>query len=245
MRAAVLMADPAQSALIRRWLTAAGHMCHGFARGGELMRAITRDSFDLVVLDLELRDVGGELVLSWVRAHASPNVAVLAVAARQSERDMVSALKAGADEYFVKPLSKAVFLARIEALGRRTQPPAGRSGVLRIGEFEIDLHRRALARCGSPVGLSPKDFDLAVFLFRNIGRDLSRAHILESVWRMGDERHTRTVDTYVSRIRGKLRLVPEHGWRLSAVYQYGYRLDTLALPSRAGAQAQPAASPER
>ena len=240
MRTAVLTADPAQSDLIRRWLTAAGHACHGFGRGGELMRAITRDSFDLVVLDFELPDASGELVLNWVRAHAPGNVAVLVVAARQSECDMVSALKAGADDFFVKPLSKAVFLARVEALGRRAQPLVGHSRVLRIGEFEIDLPRRALARCGRAIGLSPKDFDLAVFLFHNIGRDMSRAHILESVWRMGDERHTRTVDTYISRIRGKLRLVPEHGWRLSAVYQYGYRLDALELPNRGVELGQPA-----
>ena len=77
--------------------------------------------------------------------------------------------------------------------------------------------------------MTQKDYELAVFLLRNIGRLLSRGYILEAVWGQSADLNTRTVDTHVSRIRGKLQLTPEHGWRLSAVYQHGYRLEQVAV----------------
>jgi DNA-binding response OmpR family regulator len=82
-------------------------------------------------------------------------------------------------------------------------------------------------RAGRAVDLTQKDFDLAVFLFRNVGNLVSRGHILESVWGRSPDLNTRTVDTHVSRLRSKLGLVPEHGWRLTAVYQHGYRLEAV------------------
>jgi DNA-binding response OmpR family regulator len=77
------------------------------------------------------------------------------------------------------------------------------------------------------VELTQKEFELAAFLFRNVGRMLSRGHILESVWGHGPELTTRTVDTHISRVRTKLELNPDHGWRLSAIYHFGYRLESL------------------
>jgi DNA-binding response OmpR family regulator len=84
-----------------------------------------------------------------------------------------------------------------------------------------------VTRHGAEVDLTQKDFDLAVFLFRNVGNLVSRGHILESVWGRTSDLNTRTVDTHVSRLRSKLGLVPENGWKLSAVYQHGYRLEQV------------------
>ena len=75
--------------------------------------------------------------------------------------------------------------------------------------------------------MTQKEYELIVFLFRNIGRILSRAHILESVWGRNPDINTRTVDTHVSRIRTKLSLAPEMGWKLSSIYQHGYRLERI------------------
>jgi DNA-binding response OmpR family regulator len=80
---------------------------------------MTRDSFDLLVLDWELPDVNGDAVLTWVRANVRDNVPVLFATARDSEQDIVQALKSGADDYLVKPLRKHELLARVDALGRR------------------------------------------------------------------------------------------------------------------------------
>jgi DNA-binding response OmpR family regulator len=81
---------------------------------------------------------------------------------------------------------------------------------------------------GRDVTMTQKDHELAVFLLRNIGRLLRRAYILEAVWGQSAERNTRTIDTHVSRIRGKLEFMPKNGWRLSAVYQHGYRLERVS-----------------
>lgn len=235
MRIALLEDDPCQTDLVKLWLHDGGHSCHAFSRSKEFMRVLARDSFDLLLIDWELPDVNGDIVLEWVRLNVRDNVPVLFATARDREDDIVSVLKAGADDYLVKPLRKLELLARIEALGRRSKPQPARDTALSVGEFEVDMERRVITRGGTPIELTQKDFDLAVFMFRNVGNLVSRGHILESVWGRSADLNTRTVDTHVSRLRSKLGLVPEKGWRLSAVYQHGYRLESVSSDSAAPA----------
>ncbi|MFO1361764.1 MAG: response regulator transcription factor [Burkholderiales bacterium] len=239
MRIAIVEDDVSQADLVRIWLVGAGHTCHTFARGREFMRVMARDSFDLLVLDWELPDVNGDAILAWVRANVREPVPVLFTTARDAEADIVQALKAGADDYLVKPLRKQELLARVEALGRRARPKPRVAERLKLAEFDVDVDRRVVTRHGAEVDLTQKDFDLAVFLFRNVGNLVSRGHILESVWGRTSDLNTRTVDTHVSRLRSKLGLVPENGWKLSAVYQHGYRLEQVtpeAKPNGAPSQ---------
>ncbi len=226
IRIALLEDDTSQSDLVRLWLTAAGHKCHVFSRGQDFMRALQRETFDLLMIDWMIPDITGIEVLNWMTANLATPTPVLFVTARDSEEDIVMALNAGADDYLVKPLRKLELLARIAALARRGRPGAKQDS-LTIGEFSIDPARHTITRHGDAVELTQKDFDLAVFLFRNRGKLLSRGHILESVWGRSANVNTRTVDTHVSRLRGKLGLTPENGWKLSAVYQHGYRLEHL------------------
>jgi DNA-binding response OmpR family regulator len=81
---------------------------------------------------------------------------------------------------------------------------------------------------GEEIKLSNKEYELLLFLFRNIGHVVSRSHLLESVWGTSPDVNTRTIDTHMSRIRNKLSLNPEYGWRLTSIYQHGYRLERLA-----------------
>lgn len=242
MRIALLEDDPAQSDLVRLWLSGAGHVCHAFDRSREFMRVLAHDSFDLLVLDWELPDVNGDEVLTWARANGHESVPVLFTTARNEEQDIVTALKAGADDYLVKPLRKEELLARIGALARRSGGRALPRAAFRVGEFEIDPDRRLVVRNGEAIELTQKDFDLATFMFRNVGNLVSRGHILETVWGRTPELNTRTVDTHVSRLRTKLGLLPENGWRLSAIYQHGYRLEQLP---RDGADSAPPSTPPK
>ncbi|MFO7188916.1 MAG: response regulator transcription factor [Pseudomonadota bacterium] len=228
MRIALLEDDPSQRDLVKLWLDGAGHVCHAFSRSRDFMRILTRDTFDLLLIDWELPDINGDRVLEWVRANVRQYVPVMFATARAEEEDICSILRAGADDYLVKPLRKNELLARVDALGRRSKPPLPNNEPLRVGDFEIDFECRVLRRKGVPVLLTQKDFDLAVFLFRNVGNLLSRGHILETVWGRNPDLNTRTVDTHISRLRSKLGLTPENGWRLSAVYQQGYRLEPVA-----------------
>ena len=242
MRIALLEDDPCQTDLVKLWLHEAGHSCHAFDRSKDFMRTLSRDSFDLLLIDWELPDVNGDIVLEWVRVNVHENVPVLFATARDREDDIVRVLRAGADDYLVKPLRKNELLARIEALGRRSKPNTAKSETLSIEEFEVDLGRRAIRRAGNEVELTQKDFDLAVFFFRNLGNLVSRGHILETVWGRNPDLNTRTVDTHVSRLRFKLGLVPENGWRLTAVYQHGYRLEKYSLQDSSAEASQSVAS---
>lgn len=227
MRIALLEDDSHQAELLNLWLEAAGHTSTLFSAGKTLMKNMSHDSFDLLMMDWNLPDVSGDDVLRWVREHVDWRIPVLFVTARDSEEDIVRSLELGADDYMVKPIRRMELLARIAALGRRVGGAGAEREVIDVGGLSFDSARRSISRAGEAIDLTGKEFDLALFLIKNTGRILSRGHILESVWGRSSDVNTRTVDTHMSRIRKKLDLNQERGWRLSAIYQHGYRLEYL------------------
>ena len=139
---------------------------------------------------------------------------------------MVRGLNAGGDDYVVKPAKQQELVARVAAVLRRFGLEDGQRRALRPAA----LQRRSESAADQlssdrDIELTPREFELAAFLFRRHGRIVSRDALLENVWNMNASVSTRTVDTHVSRLRKKLELNGEHGWRLSAVYQHGYRLE--------------------
>lgn len=153
---------------------------------------------------------------------------VIFITARQGESDIVAALEAGADDYLVKPVRQFELLARIGALARRAQPE---TEVLEHDPYTFDTSNRQISVDGEPIKLTEKEYDLALFLFRNRGRVLSRQHLLTSVWGTSAELNTRTVDTHASRLRKKLKLSATEKWKLTSIYQHGYRLEERTLTS--------------
>jgi two-component system, OmpR family, response regulator RegX3 len=225
VRIALLEDDPAQARVMQEWLTAAGHACHVYDTSRPLLATLRRESFDLLVLDWQVPDLSGIEVLRRVRADLDTRVPVLFVTSRDAERDIVEALEAGADDYLVKPPRRLELLSRLHALWRRASGTEGEPKVLDHPPYRLDFAERRAYRAGSPVDLTPKEFEVAWLLFRQLGRLTSRGHLLESVWGHGTEVTTRTVDSHVSRMRAKLDLKPERGFRLVSVYGYGYRLE--------------------
>ena len=227
MRIAILEDDPDQLALLRRWIADDGHDVHAYLSGREAMKQAGRESFDLFMLDWQVPDVSGAEVLMWLRANVSKSVPVLFVTVRDSEQDIVFALEHGADDYMVKPVRRQELLARVHALLRRAYPQRGEEAALLPAVR--DRHRSA-ARCArkaAAIDLTPKEFELTVTLFRNIGRLMSRGHLQETVWGRTGDLATRTVDTHVSQVRKKLDLRPESGYRVVPIYNYGYRLEKI------------------
>ena len=184
------------------------------------------ESFDLFMLDWQVPDVSGAEVLMWLRANVSRTVPVLFVTVRDSEQDIVFALEHGADDYMIKPVRRQELLARVHALLRRAYPSEEKKQ-LSFPPFEIDIQRGEVRKEGNRIDLTPKEFELTVALFRNIGRLLSRGHLQETVWGRTGDLATRTVDTHVSQVRKKLGLRPESGYRVVPVYNYGYRLERI------------------
>lgn len=228
MRVALLEDDPDQSALFLEWLRAAGHTCEHFGTGKVFVRNIRHDSFDALILDWMVPDMDGFEVLRWVRENIDWRIPVVFVTARDEEDDIVRALEEGADDYVVKPAKQRELIARINAAVRRATPADDGQSIIENEPFLIDLGNHQIQRDGAKIEVTQKEYELIVFLFRNIGRILSRAHILESVWGRNPDINTRTVDTHVSRIRSKLALAAETGWKLSSIYQHGYRLEKLS-----------------
>jgi DNA-binding response OmpR family regulator len=227
MRVAILEDDESQIELLSHWLQLAGHHAISFRQGADLLKALASESFDAVLLDWSVPDLSGVEALRHIRVELRSTIPVLFCTARSSEEDVVIALRAGADDYVVKPVRRLELLARLDAVTRRAQERQAPRELLQVDVFRADLHARTILRDGRPLEVTAKDFDLAVLFLGNIGRLLSRRQICEKVWGTNTPIKSRTLDTHVSRIRSKLVLTPEHGWHLGAVYGCGYRLDQV------------------
>ncbi len=227
MKIAVVDDDQDVASLLALWLEEEGYTCISFLDGQAFTRQVSNDQFDAVLLDWMMPEVDGEQVLAWLRGKQNWDTPVIFVTSRTTEDDMVRILNEGADDYITKPVSRRELLARIAAVTRRSNKRSSQD-IIEIGPYQIDPQSRSLRVEGEAVKLTDKEFELANYIFNRIGRLLSRNQILASVWGYEADVNTRTVDTHISRIRKKLQLLPENGWRLSSIYHQGYRLERLA-----------------
>ena len=158
---------------------------------------------DVILLDLGLPDADGLSLIRRVRRDATTPILVLS--AREAEPDKVAALETGADDYVTKPFGLPELRARVGALLRRSGGPAAdATGRVTLGAIEIDVTRRAVTVAGSPVDLTPREYELLKTLISQPGRLLTRGRLLRAVWgaAYGDEAHY--LHVYVSRLRRKL-----------------------------------------
>lgn len=228
MRIACLEDDPVQSSVLKEWLETDDHVCHTFDNSDSFAKTLRHESYDLLIMDWELPKSSGIELLTWIRNELELDTPVFFITHRDSEADIVEALEKGADDYLAKPVSKEVTLARVKALARRHSGHGIGKEVLEINGLKLDKETKQILLAGQLVETTEKEFQLAWMLLTNIGRLLSRDHLLETIWGFGPELVTRTVDTHISRLRRKLGLVPENGWRLKAIYHQGYRLEQLS-----------------
>jgi len=217
--------DPDQAELILHWLGLAGYRTRMYASAAEFRRRQGSEAIDLLLLDWMLPDADGPEVVHWLRSAASARLPVSFLAARGGEADVVRGLNAGGDGYWVKPVGQQELVGRVGAVLRRLGVEGGDGGPFEIPPYRVDPRRQRISFGEHAIELTPREFDLAAFLFRRHGRIVSRDALLENVWNMNASVSTRTVDTHVSRLRKKLELNGENGWRLAAVYQHGYRLE--------------------
>jgi DNA-binding response OmpR family regulator len=183
---------------------------------------------DLVMLDLMLPGMDGYRVLKTLRDGGS-DVPVLILTARGEEADKVLGFRLGADDYVTKPCGVLELLARVGALLRRSRL-ADQRGVTpdtleRFGSVEINPASRTVTKEGTPVALSPKEFDLLLALVRRRGAVASRVELLREVWGHRVEVMTRTVDIHIAELRRKLEDDPSQPRHILTVWKAGYRLE--------------------
>jgi two-component system KDP operon response regulator KdpE len=220
--------DPNIVDLIRSNLSVRGFDTVVSPDGAKALQLLETEDPDLVLLDLMLPEVDGFDLCRQIRER-SP-VAIIVVSARGGERDKVTALHMGADDYMTKPFSIEELLARITATLRRTRPAAGHEqavSTIELGAITIDLASQQVRRDGQPVHLTPTEFALLRELAVNRGKLLSHAHLLRRVWGHGYETETEYLRVYVRRLRAKLE---DEGSAPLIITQprAGYRLATEA-----------------
>ncbi|WP_410567588.1 response regulator transcription factor [Amycolatopsis sp. cmx-4-61] len=207
MTSRLLVVD--DEATVRELLSAAlrfaGFRVTSAATAGEAVAAATAEPPDLVLLDVMLPDMDGFEVVRRLRerrsGHGAP-VPVLFLTARDRQSDKVTGLSLGADDYVTKPFDLAELIARIRAILRRT---AGHTaGVLAVGDLTLDAEGHQVTRAGTPIRLSATEFRLLRYLVENAGRVVSKAQILDRVWRDDFGGDAGIVDTYISYLRRKV-----------------------------------------
>ncbi len=241
MRIAVVEDDAAALDSLHRTITEEGHECFGFISGLDLWRTLRHHSFDLLVIDWTLPDLTGAELIRMVRTGLGSNVPIIFMTPGEDDEQLVEGLGAGADDHLAQPVRAGELKARMQALLRRTYPQLTESE-LTFGVYTLLPRRRELLRRGETVPLTNREFELALMLFRNLGRLMARDHLCGTLVGPGAEKNSRSLDTHISRLRHKLDLRPHNGYLLSAIYRMGYRLDAIEerdLPTLAEASATP------
>lgn len=230
MRIAILEDDFIVLELLKAAAEKLGHICHGFETGESLLLALRRESFDFLVVDWHLPDAEGPDVVRAVRMVTGPRMPILFATRRQDEADIVEALASGADDFMTKPIRMAEFAARLSALSRRAYPQT-ESQHLQFGPYEFREQPRNVVINDEVIALTDREYALALCLFQNCGRLLSREHLRELVWNQVHDVPSRTIDTHVSRLRSKLQLIAPAPYTVTAVYGVGYRMESIDAPS--------------
>ena len=226
MRIAVVDDDFVVLELMKRLAERMGHLCHTFETGEHLLQTLRRESFDLMVVDWHLPDMDGPEVVRATRKLIGPEMPILFVTRRNNEQDIVEALTSGADDFMSKPVRAGEFSARIKALLRRAYPEVQRPEWV-FGSYRFDETLRTASLNDTAIELTDREYALALLMFQNCGRLLSREHLRERVWGQIHDVPSRTIDTHVSRLRNKLRLGEGTGYQVTAAYGVGYRLEQV------------------
>ncbi len=197
--------DPNIVDLIRSNLNVRGFETVVSVDGLMAMELLDRESPDIVLLDLMLPEMDGIDLCSQMRTRSA--IGIIVISARRGERDKVSALNAGADDYMTKPFGIEELLARIAATLRRSRPntvETPSSPIVVVEDLVIDLEGQQVTKDGQPIYLTPTEFALLRELVMNRGKLLTHAQLLRRVWGRGYETETEYVRVYIRRLRSKL-----------------------------------------
>lgn len=219
--------DPNLLTTLKYNLVKDGHNVITAADGAQALEIARKEKPELIILDIMLPQLSGFEVCRILRKEMT--VPIMMLTARTDEVDKIVGLEIGADDYMTKPFSMRELLARVHAMLRRagisSQSPESGEESLKIGDIEINTSRHQARFKESPLELTPKEFDLLVFLARNRGFVFSREQLLEKVWGYDYAGDTRTIDVHIRWLRIKIESDPKNPVHILTVRGAGYKLE--------------------
>lgn len=223
MRILLIEDDREAAAYLAKGLGESGHVVDHAADGEDGLHLALTGQYDVLVVDRMLPGRDGLAVVRMLRADGR-DTPVLVLSALGEVDDRVQGLRAGGDDYLVKPYAFSELLARVDALGRRLRPAAEAPTVLQVADLELDLISHRVTRAGRPIRLQPRELRMLEYLMRQAGRVVTRTMLLEQVWDFHFNPQTNVIDTQISRLRAKI----DRGFDrplLHTVRGAGYKLD--------------------
>jgi len=233
----VLLVDdePAIRRALRTPLQELGFQTVEASRGEDALHLVRVDSFDVVLLDINMPGIGGMQTLKRLRSLA-PRLPILMLTVRDEEEDKVEALEAGADDYITKPFSMRECIARIRAAVRRAQAPERpQDATISVGDLQIFPTRRIVKKAGQQIRLTPKEYDILYYLMSHAGRAVTYGKLLTSVWGAEYRQEVDYLRTFVRQLRKKIEDDPASPRYLLTDACVGYRFaDELPVRGSGG-----------
>ncbi|CAH0990809.1 Transcriptional regulatory protein CusR [Sinobacterium norvegicum] len=202
MRILVIEDDSSVADFIRQGLAEAGYTVDHAADGEQGLKLARSTDYGVLVVDRMLPIIDGLTIIKTIRQEGLSTPALILSALGEVD-DRVQGLKAGGDDYLVKPFALAELLARIEVLGRRAESNAPETS-LKVADLEMDLLSHKVVRAGSNILLQPREFRLLEYLMKHAGQVVTRTMLLENVWDYHFDPQTNVIDVHISRLRQKI-----------------------------------------
>ena len=223
----ILIVEDEESVLdpLELLLTKEGFSIQTARDGKEALEQFAKTNPDLILLDLMLPEISGTEVCRQIRLKSQ--VPIIMLTAKDTEVDKVVGLELGADDYVVKPYSKAELVARIKAVLRRkgSDSTNEQSGSITAGPVVIDVERHQVSINDQLISLPLKEFELLEFLVRNSGRVLTRTQLIDRVWGSDYFGDTKTLDVHVKRLRAKIEKDPANPVYIQTIRGLGYKFE--------------------